>query len=305
MSRSLLLSVFLILPFLPQAQTPFVTAGRIVHIDQFPSEFIAARNIDIWLPPGYNEKKKYAVLYMHDGQMLFDTTYTWNKQEWSIDETLSMLIRNNQVKETIVVGIYNTDDRWLEYFPEKPFDKLPAVWQDSVIIGMQLHKKRAISDSYLKFIVKELKPFVDSAYSTYTDLNNTFMMGSSMGALISMYAVCEYPNVFGGAACLSTHWPAGYNPDDQLATKAIRDYMKVKLPSPLNHRFYFDYGTEGLDKHYEPHQKIIDAAMKYKGYNKGNWLTLQFFGADHMEDSWKRRVAGPLFFLLKKPVELK
>jgi enterochelin esterase-like enzyme len=305
MSRSTLLSVFLILPFLSHAQTPFVTAGKIVHIDQFPSRFIPPRNIDIWLPPDYNEKKKYAVLYMQDGQMLFDTTYTWNKQEWGIDEAMAMLIKNNQVKETIVVGIYNTNDRWLEYFPEKPFDKLPAVWQDSMIAGMQLQKARAVSDSYLKFMVKELKPFIDSAYSTYTDMSNTFIMGSSMGALVSMYAVCEYPDVFGGAACLSTHWPAGYNPDDQHATKVIRDYMKTKLPSPLNHRFYFDYGSEGLDKHYPPHQKLIDAVMKYKGYDKSNWLTLQFFGADHMEDSWKRRVAGPLFFLLKKPVEIK
>jgi len=302
MSRSLLLLFFAIVPFIVPAQIPKVVAGKIVHLEQFPSKFVTPRTIDIWLPPDYSDSKKYAVLYMNDGQMLYDTTITWNKQEWGVDETLSMLIKNNQVKETIVVGIHNTNDRWLEYFPAKPYDKLTQAWKDSTVEGLQLRSKKVMSDEYLKFVVKELKPYIDSAYSTLTDMDNTYIMGSSMGGLISMYAVCEYPNVFGGAACLSTHWPGGYDPKDKTATKAFSDYMKAKLPSPLNHRFYFDYGTETLDKNYEPHQKIIDATMKYKGYDKSNWLTLRFFGADHTEDSWRKRLAGPVFFLLRKPI---
>src|SRR5438552_3339221 len=90
-----------------------VSAGKIDHYPNFPSRYIQARDIDVWLPPGYTDKKKYAVLYMHDGQMLFDASKTWNHLEWGVDETMTLLLKNGQIKETIVVGISNTDIRWL------------------------------------------------------------------------------------------------------------------------------------------------------------------------------------------------
>ena len=91
------------------------------------------------------------------------------------------------------------------------------------------------SDHYLRFIVEELKPYVDAHYRTLPDQHNTFIMGSSMGGLISLYAMCEYPHVFGGAGCVSTHFPIGRG----IALK----YMQDNLPDPKTHKFYFDYGT--------------------------------------------------------------
>ena len=77
--------------------------GQLKRVDSFPSKFIKPRNVDIWLPDGYSENKKYAVLYMHDGQNLFDATKTWNKQEWRVDEIVSDLTKKDSIKEIIVV----------------------------------------------------------------------------------------------------------------------------------------------------------------------------------------------------------
>jgi len=81
------LITLLLIPVL-HAQLPRPASGSIRRVVNFPSRFVEPRNVDIWLPDGYDPKKKYAVLYMQDGQMLFDSTNTWNKQEWGIDETL-------------------------------------------------------------------------------------------------------------------------------------------------------------------------------------------------------------------------
>ena len=93
------------------------------------------------------------------------------------------------------------------------------------------------SDNYLKFIVEELKPFIDSTYSTLIDKENTFIAGSSMGGLISMYAVCEYPNVFGGAACLSTHWPGTFEVENNPIPEIFYNYLTNNLPKPNQNKF--------------------------------------------------------------------
>jgi len=147
------------------------------------------------------------------------------------------------------------------------------------------------SDRYLQFIVTELKPFIDSTYRTLAGRADTFVMGSSMGGLISAYAVAEYPDVFGGAACVSTHWPAGNG--------AVIDYLASHLPDHASHRLYFDYGTATLDALYEPYQQRMDVVMRQAGYVEGrNWLTLRFDGAEHNEQAWRQRAALPLQFLL-------
>jgi enterochelin esterase-like enzyme len=302
MKRSLIV-IFLLFQGMAFGQVPKVSYGRIEQIVNFPSRFVEPRTIDIWLPPGYSKNRKYAVLYMHDGQNLFDTTLSYDKHEWRVDEQMERLLNNGQIKETIVVGIYNSGDRWQEFFPLKPFRTLPAAWQDSVLTAMQMRNAKIKSDDYLKFIVKELKPYIDSVYSTYRDAANTYTMGSSIGGLISVYAVCEYPAVFGGAAALSTHWPGGQmsgRKDNSLTAAAINKYLKAKLPSPASHRFFFDYGTETIDKQYEPYQLAIDKTMRSKGYTAASWLTLKIWGADNSNSSWSERLGAPLFFMLRK-----
>ncbi|HJW46870.1 MAG TPA: alpha/beta hydrolase-fold protein, partial [Lysobacter sp.] len=148
-----------------------------------------------------------------------------------------------------------------------------------------------VSDDYLKFVVTELKPFIDATYRTRKGRDDTFVMGSSMGGLISLYAVAEYPEVFGGAGAVSTHWPIG----DGI----VIDWLGAHLPSPRNHRIYYDFGTATLDAQYEPYQRRMDALMPAHGYVEGrNWTTRKFEGAEHSERAWRARVDVPLVFLL-------
>lgn len=194
------------------AQDVQVSSGKVIRHSLFSSKYVDARNVDVWLPAGYQTSKKYAVLYMHDGQMLFDSTTTWNKQEWGIDETLAQLM-NEKIRDCIVVGIWNSGkNRHIDYFPQKPFESIDPEEQDSLYSakrgnGISVFSGKVQSDAYLRFLVTELKPFIDISYATKKDRENSFIAGSSMGGLISMYALCEYPEVFGGAACLSAHWP--------------------------------------------------------------------------------------------------
>lgn len=287
------------------AQLPSVASGTFRRFEAFASRYVSARNVDVWLPENYSAKNKYAVLYMHDGQMLFDSLVTWNRQSWDVDDALSALIKQRKVRNTIVVGIWNSGaGRHADYFPQKPFEALLAAHQQAVQQKLQQAGRttavfQPVSDNYLRFLVEELKPFVDSAFSTRKERSSTFVAGSSMGGLISLYAVCEYPSVFGGAACLSTHWPGVFDTVSNPVPTALFAYMKQRLPSPKTHRIYFDYGNKTLDALYPPLQAQADAVMKEKGYTKANWMTRFFPGEDHSENAWRKRLALPLLFLLR------
>ena len=289
-----ILLILAIFPFISAAQIPVKQAnitGEVYRHENFPSEITDARNIDVWLPPNYNENRdeNYPVIYMHDGQNLFSPQISQTKIEWQIDETFTKLIAENKVRPAIIVGIWNTPRRIVEFMPQRAFDVRDKVKRTSEIID----KNSAESDKYLKFIVSELKPFIDSTYRTETQREHTFIIGSSMGALMSLYAVGEYPDVFGGAGCVSPQYPLGDG--------VILNYMEKYLPSPKKHKIYFDYGTKGLDAKYEPFQIKADVLMKKKGYKKGkNWITQKFVGDDHSEKSWGGRVENPLTFLLGK-----
>lgn len=293
------------------AQMPTVSQGELQRIENFSSDFMGKRTIDVWLPEGYSEETRYAVLYMHDGQMLFDSTVTWNKQEWQVDEIVQKLIDNEEIPPCIVVGVHNGGEgRHTEYFPNKAFQKARQKNQENFqgISFMELpdHAKFSFmaniqSDEHLKFLVKELKPYIDQNFNTLSDKSHTFIAGSSMGGLISMYALCEYPDVFGGAACISTHWPGVNDSEDNPFPAAFQEYLEENLPDPKQgNKIYFDYGTETLDAVYEPHQLKVDAIMKAKGYQEDQWITRKFEGEEHSEKSWSKRLHVPLIFLMGK-----
>lgn len=278
-------------------QIPKVKVGSIVHYEQFPSQFVANRNIDVWLPEAYDGKKKMDVLYMHDGQMLFDSSITWNKQSWEIQIGMDSLMQKRFINHCIIVGIWNIPKRRQEYFPEKVFNSINQPLRDSIQkdIGGAPN-----SDAYLHFIVKELKPFIDSAYKTNSTRAHTYIGGSSMGGLISLYALCEYPQQFSGAICLSTHWPGSVYRNTKEVPEAFANYVSQFLPKANKHRFYFDYGTLGKDAWYDYGQELIDLQMINKKYSHKNWITRKFEGADHTEKAWKNRIALPFQFMLGK-----
>lgn len=288
-----------------QQTLPKVVSGRIERVANFQSKYVTARTVDIWLPEGYADTAKYAVLYMHDGQMLYDPEQSWNKQAWDVDDAAAALLAANKVRKFIVVGIWNSgQQRHPDYFPQKPFEQLTQTAKDTVVAQLQRAGRTAQvfqpqSDNYLKFIVQELKPFIDSRYAVHTNRENTFIAGSSMGGLISLYAICEYPNVFGGAACLSTHWPGTFTQEHNPVPDAFLHYVRQHLPDPKAHKIYFDCGDQTLDAWYPVIQKKVDVLLQKKGYCSSNWMTRYFPGEDHSEKAWAKRVAIPLTFLLK------
>ena len=266
--------------------------GTVKRHENFNSKYVDPRHVDVWLPPGYeqNSAARFPVIYMHDGQNLFDPKTSYTGIDWGVDETLTRLIAAGKTRAAIVVGVWNTPKRALEYMPQQAATGAGVRFLKD---APELPREQIISDNYLKFLVEELKPFIDATYRTLPGRADTFIMGSSMGGLISAYAMSQYPEVFGGAGCLSTHWVAGDG--------AVIAYLKQHLPDARTHKFYFDYGTETLDASYEPYQQKMDAVMRQAGYHAGkNWVTRKFVGAEHAEKAWRARVDIPLTFLLGK-----
>lgn len=301
LSLALFISTF---SFVSSQNLPNLSSGKIDRVEKFKSKFVDARTVDVWLPNGYSSNLKYDVVYMHDGQMLFDSIQSWNNQEWKVDETFSKLINEEKIKQCIVVAIWNVPEkRFADYFPEKIINTIGEPYKNQ-ILSQQL-KGKPNSDNYLKFLVTELKPFIDKNYSTNKSSNNTFIVGSSMGGLISIYALCEYPNIFGGAACLSIHSPIimyeliNENTDKEVASK-FRDYLNRKLPKQNTKKIYFDYGSLTGDAFYKPYQTKIDEIMKQKRYDENHWQTKYFEGESHSESSWAKRLEIPLQFILNK-----
>ena len=242
--------------------------GTVKYHENFPSEILGnERTIIVWTPPGYeNSTKRYPVLYMHDGQNIFDPNTSYLGIDWQIDETADSLIRKNQIEEILVVGIYNTENRMFEY--------------------ADTEKGRA----YMDFIVSELKPFIDNNYRTKTDRENTALMGSSMGGLISFYLVWRFPQVFSKAACLSTsiHWNNG---------AMFKEIENFKGPTK-NIKIYFDNGGIGSEGQMTSFYHKVNELLVAQGFKMGE--DLEYFydeKGDHSEPAWAKRAWRPLQFL--------
>ena len=281
-----------------------LSSGKLIRVDSFPSTNIIPRPVDVWLPENYSPEKKYAVLYMHDGQMLFDANTTWNKQEWMIDEVASKLMKDGITKDFIVVAIHNISEiRWLDLFPEKSMKYLTKEELENLISfsKSKVSVEDLNGDEYLKFMVEELKPYIDKTYAVFTNKENTFVAGSSMGGLMSMYAVAEYPNVFAGAACISTHWVGGRPMENNPLPKAIFSYLENNVPDAKTHKMYFDYGNKTLDQYYPQYASTVDKIFVSSGYVLDeNFKNVFFENTNHSELSWQKRVDIPITFLLKK-----
>lgn len=273
-----------------------VSSGKLIEYSRFNSTIVPSRNVFVWLPTGYSTKERYDVLYMHDGQMLFDANTTWNNQEWGIDKIVGKLLAEKKMEPCIVVGIASIPEtRYEDYFPQKALNYLP---------DEQLPEDISFNaDNYLRFLVEEVKPFIDKEYSTNKSVEHTFVMGSSMGGLISLYALCEYPEVFGGAACMSTHVPMILSKElskekaDQWSG-AFRNYLDENLPTANSCIIYMDRGDATLDAYYPPYQDELDKLMRKKGWKGPMWVSRVFPGAAHTEVDWNKRLDNPLLFLL-------
>lgn len=233
--------------------------GTVAYHRLLSGDGVAPRDIIVWLPPDYHTKKKkrYPVVYMQDGQNSIDPATSSFGVDWRIDEASDSLIRNKITQSFIVVGIYNTADRSKDYTPGEG------------------------GAAYMKFVVKKVKPLVDSVYRTKPDAKNNIVGGSSAGGLISFMLAWEYPDVFSKAICMSP------------AFKIMHiDYVKTVLESKekKNVFFYIDNGGIGLETQLQPGIDEMMTALKQKGYKEGKdyFYTIDS-GAKHFESDWAKR----------------
>ncbi len=270
------------------------------HQHPFNSTHIPPRNVDIWLPPGYGQDsgQRYPVIYMHDGQNLFDPALSFSGVDWGIDPSLRKLLAAGEISPPIVVGIWNTANRLGEYMPEAPLASPEA--RIKVEKFLEQYRRdfpyKQAGDVYLAFIVEELKPWVDVEFRTLQDQLNTHIAGSSMGGLISLYAVCRYPEVFCGAGCLSTAWHVGQG--------VPLPWFEENLPDPKDHKLYFDMGGREDVWPKANHtllrmQSEVDEYARRAGYRDDDTLlTLVFPKHRHHESAWRKRVDGVFRFFL-------
>jgi predicted alpha/beta superfamily hydrolase len=245
-----------------------ITGTLKYHYNFYSNSLKNERTIVVWLPESYEteRQKRYPVLYMHDGQNLFDPHTSYIGVDWQMDETADSLIKKGEIQEIIIVGIYNTPDRIEEY--------------------SDTEKGRA----YMDFIIHDVKPFIDNNYRTLPDRDHTAVMGSSMGGLISFFLIWRYPQIFSKAGCLSTslYWNNG------ALLKEIENFTGQKPEIKI----YLDSSGKGSEGRMKPDYENLKTLLISKGFEDGKDVEYYFDKeGDHSERSWSKRVWQPLKFL--------
>jgi len=259
--------------------------GNIRYLRAVGSRFLPRkRDVIVWLPPDYEEnpKKRYPVLYMHDGQNLMDKATAYSGEEWRVDEAAQQLIQAGDVEPLIIVGIYNTEDRFAEYTQVKD-------------TGEFAKHGGGNADAYGRFIVEELKPVIDRTFRTRPDPETTGLAGSSLGGLVTMHLGLKYPNVFRRLAVVS--------PSVFWANKDIVSRVKaLKKKQPL--KIWVDIGTEeskGSQETVDDARQLRDALVA-EGWVLGKDLKyLEVAGAIHTETAWADRIDDVLKYLYPTP----
>lgn len=231
------------------------------------------RKIWIYLPPDYEtSSKRYPVIYMHDGQNLFDE-FTSFSGEWSVDETLNDIYKATG-KSAIVIGIDNGgESRLAEYSP----------WNNDK------YKTKGEGDLYTDFLAKTLKPYIDKTYRTQKQASKTLIMGSSMGGLISLYASVKYPAVFGKAGIFS--------PSFWFVSKDLKTYLNKNHNNLKNSKFYFVAG-KNEDETMAPEIAAVYQALVKKSVPEKNIIVKIDEDGTHSESYRKRELKQALIWLL-------
>lgn len=268
------------------AQREHTLSGEIRLHKSFHSAILNNdRDLIVYLPPGYDAdaKRRYPVFYMHDGQNIFDGATSFIPgQEWRVDEVAQSLITAGKIEPLIIVGIYNAGvERVNEY----------TAGAD------QKYKAGGKADLYGRFLVEEVKPFIDKTYRTRVEAKNTGLGGSSLGGLISLYLGLKYPAVFTRIAVVS---PAVWWADNQIVHYTEEQARKPPL------RIWLDIGTkEGRDKNEAQSTvdstRLLKQTLIRKGWEEGKDLKyLEAEGAEHNEKAWAARIDQILEFLFPK-----
>ena len=256
------------------------------HTDFLASKLHNRRRIWVYLPPSYttNKKKRYPVLYAHDGNNCFDCRTSFLGVEWELDDTAERLIREGRMREVIIVAVENTPQRESEYTHK---------------YTQELGGGKA--DLYADFLINEVKPFIDSKYRTLRDRQYTGLVGSSLGGLVSLYIGWKYHDVFSMAGVVS--------PSIWWANRDILRYVeKTQKKPPI--KIWLDIGTlegkgseiDGVPYAVKDVRDLRDILLK-KGFSLNQDLKYyEAEGEGHNEAAWARRVDKILlyFFGAKK-----
>ena len=291
----------------PTNMIPNISEGRVMAWPALDGGAAGKMTVWVWLPPEYEaaKHKRFPVLYMHDGQNLFDKSLTKFNQEWGMDEAIPRMVRQGDLRSWIVVGVQSPKARYHALFPQKIFPLLSAEFKQR-IEGLETGDPKGplTGDDYLKFLVGTVKVRVDREFRTLKGAEDTAVMGSSMGGLMAFYAMAEYPQVFGQAAAVSMHIPlAGVERGDdhaRWATEAIdafRRYLPMSTMKPGRNRLYIDHGTATLDEAYAPYSKTFIPMLDAAGWTGSSLMFRTYAGAEHNETAWSQRVDIPLAFL--------
>ncbi len=259
---------------LPESKKESTATANVLILDSAFAmpQLNRSRRIWLYLPPDYGTStQRYPVLYMHDGQNLFDAATSFSG-EWGVDEALNLLIGQGQ-PAAIVVGIDNGDDKRIaEYSP----------WENKEYGGGE-------GAAYISFIVETLKPFIDSRYRTMPDQAHTSLAGSSLGALISLYGALEYPNVFGRIGLFSpAFW---FNPQ-------IFDHTAHKISPAAGQRFYF-IASQQESESMVPDMQQVKELMQQQGVKAENISYQYSEDGAHSEWYWQREFPKAYRWLLK------
>lgn len=257
--------------------------GNIHQHTHFRSEILRnERDILVYLPRGYrrNRRERYPVLYLHDGQNVFDAATAFGGTEWGVDETAQRLIRKHLMEPTIIVAVANTgDNRVHEYAPTR------GVIDDN---AKRKRRSKGLGKKYGRFMVEELKPFIDKVYRTRPEPEFTGLGGSSLGGLSTIVLGLWFPHVFTRLAVMSASiwW-------DDCVVYDMVDSIEDGAKPPL--RIWLDTGTHepGWERAAVLRDKLV--AKGWRLYDDLQYLEVE--GADHSERAWAARIEQVLRFL--------
>lgn len=268
--------------------------GRLIEYERVEAAGLPPQRLTIWLPPGYDSlDKRYPVLYMHDGHNLFELKNSNFNKIWAADKAMLKVAAEQGIEPRIIVGVWAPGkDRFRQYLPRPAYDAAPPALKAKMD---EMAGGPVISDAYLAWLAGPLKTWVDASFRTRPGRADTAIAGSSMGGLMSCYAMAARPDVYGQAACVSSHWPAigpdtvkGFNPE----TLAVwTGFFDKTLGAPAGRRIWMDHGTGTLDAFYAPYQEPIDAEFAKLGWQRGSDFESKVYpGAEHEENAWAVRL---------------